>query len=64
MLAQPAARCSVVGRELFHFNDAVREAEHVQVDHPCLVHLIVKQKNGALEFCELLFERQKLAPVT
>jgi hypothetical protein len=42
----------------------MREAEHVRVDHPCLGHLIVKQKNGALEFCELLFERQKLAPIT
>ena len=48
--AQPAARCAVVGRELFHLNDAVREAKHVRVDHRLLAHLIVKQKNGALEF--------------
>src|SRR5207248_8338020 len=62
--AQSAARTAVVGRELFHFNDAVCEAEHVRVGHhSTFVHLIVKQKNSGLEFRELLFESQKLAPV-
>src|SRR4051812_45841687 len=59
--AQTPARGAEVWRELFHVDHAMRQAQNVGIDsRPGLVHLVVEQQDGAVQFRELLLQTQKL----